>query len=321
MVAPNSQSISQVSPRRVSQLLNGELSQLERASSNGEFGVWGEVVSVDKDHRSVYCQLRDKEELAGLQVRLPLETTLAIGSYVRVVGRVEVSTDRANGTARLVLCGALDQTRSSNRLAELEASIARLRGEYTPRALPASSLKKIGVVSGSLSKARKDFASALGGVVAVSTTTARLSSPADIARAIEKAGQEDVDLLVVTRGGGDVMSLAVFDEPAVLEVLAHVSATVPVILAIGHASDEQKAARLVSHTSATPSAAGALVRRLFYKNRPSGGAKNNTDETAPSAIDDSQAVPNRTRVAWLRPASFLAIGFLLGLLAAYGVAR
>lgn len=325
MVTQDSPSISsQVSNRRVSQLLSGELVRLKQAGPKGEFGVWGEVVTATKDRRHVYCELRDGKELMSLRARLPLSTDLAIGSYVRVVGTIEVSIDSSKGTASLVLCGAVDRTRSSTRLKDLKAAIETLQGQYSPRLLPSLPFKKVGVVSGSQSKARNDFTSALDGAVAVSITTTRLPSPAEVAVAIETASHESIDLLVVTRGGGGAMDLAVFDEPAVLESLARASSVVPVVLAIGHACDRQKASQLVSHTSTTPTAAGLKVRQLFYANKApslSPKRKKTTEISPPGSAEEPVAEKEGkrqpSRKSWVWCALFLCIGFTLGVLTAY----
>jgi exodeoxyribonuclease VII large subunit len=86
------------------------------------------------------------------------------------------------------------------------------------------------------------------------------SAPADIARAILRLGAENLEVVAVVRGGGAAASLAAFDAEAVARAIARCS--VPVVMAVGHASD-RSVADLVAHTSVpTPTAAAAwLVER------------------------------------------------------------
>ena len=85
-------------------------------------------------------------------------------------------------------------------------------------------------------------------------------APAAIAAALRELPAAAVDVVVVARGGGAASELAVFDDPLVVAGIC--TCPIPVVVAVGHATDTTRADD-VAHTSvATPTAAaGWLVDR------------------------------------------------------------
>jgi exodeoxyribonuclease VII large subunit len=82
-------------------------------------------------------------------------------------------------------------------------------------------------------------------------------APAEIARAVNRLAGDDVDLIVITRGGGAVSELAAFDSEPVARAIA--LCPIPVVVAVGHSTDHTVADE-VAHTSlATPTAAAAWL--------------------------------------------------------------
>lgn len=80
---------------------------------------------------------------------------------------------------------------------------------------------------------------------------------AGLASAVSLAGGQDLDCLVLIRGGGSRTDLAVFDSRRLAEALA--SSPLPVITGLGHEIDES-VADLVAHTHAkTPTQAAQLL--------------------------------------------------------------
>ncbi|MFZ0215412.1 MAG: exodeoxyribonuclease VII large subunit [Candidatus Dormiibacterota bacterium] len=79
-----------------------------------------------------------------------------------------------------------------------------------------------------------------------------------IAERITAAAASGVDAVVVTRGGGDRLALAVFDAECVVRAIAE--APVPIITGIGHAADLTLADRAAWQHASTPTdAADAVV--------------------------------------------------------------
>ena len=90
-------------------------------------------------------------------------------------------------------------------------------------------------------------------VSAVEVAMGGPNAAAQIATAITRHGGREIDGLLVCRGGGAASDMAAFDSPEVAKAI--VQAHVPVIVAVGHATDSH-IADLVAHTSLpTPSAA------------------------------------------------------------------
>ena len=86
------------------------------------------------------------------------------------------------------------------------------------------------------------------------------AAAAAIAGALRELPAAAVDVVVVARGGGAASELAVFDDPLVIAGIC--TCPIPVIVAVGHATDTTRADD-VAHTSlATPTAAaGWLIDR------------------------------------------------------------
>lgn len=81
----------------------------------------------------------------------------------------------------------------------------------------------------------------------------------DIAAAISRHGRREVDGLLVCRGGGAPSDMAAFDSPEVAKAI--VQTNLPVIVAVGHATDSH-VADLVAHSSLpTPSAAAEWLNQ------------------------------------------------------------
>jgi hypothetical protein len=68
--------------------------------------------------------------------------------------------------------------------------------------------------------------------------------------------------MVVTRGGGDALSLDVFNSEAVLRAVHYAAKLTPVILAVAHAQDTFLAEQVCTKACATPSEAGRLILAL-----------------------------------------------------------
>lgn len=88
------------------------------------------------------------------------------------------------------------------------------------------------------------------------------SAPGEIAGALGRASRLDVDLIVVTRGGGSFEDLFTFSDERVVRAIA--SAKHPVLAAIGHSVDQQLADFAADLHAETPSDA---AERVGYETR------------------------------------------------------
>jgi exodeoxyribonuclease VII large subunit len=83
------------------------------------------------------------------------------------------------------------------------------------------------------------------------------NAPAEIVRAVARASREDVDAIVVTRGGGSFEDLFAFSDEGVVRAIAH--ARHPVVSAIGHTADQQLCDFAADVHVETPSAAAKTI--------------------------------------------------------------
>jgi exodeoxyribonuclease VII large subunit len=89
--------------------------------------------------------------------------------------------------------------------------------------------------------------------------------PLDVTKAIAKAIDLDVDVIVLSRGGGSAADLRWFDGEEI--ALAIANATVPVIAAIGHHDDNTVAEDVAFLREKTPTAAADRIIEIFRDTR------------------------------------------------------
>ena len=85
----------------------------------------------------------------------------------------------------------------------------------------------------------------------------------DILSAIESFEKKDIDLLVLTRGGGSLESLQAFNNERIVRKVASLS--FPVVTAIGHERDVPLVSLASDATCSTPTAAAKLVSSGWEK--------------------------------------------------------
>jgi exodeoxyribonuclease VII large subunit len=107
-------------------------------------------------------------------------------------------------------------------------------------------------------KRRLDHSGFAFDIVVRSVPVEGLAAPRAVKAALSTFGPEDVDVVVVVRGGGAKASLDVFDSAVVAHAIA--TAAVPVWTGIGHTGDRSVADEVAHRCFATPTAlAQALV--------------------------------------------------------------
>lgn len=135
---------------------------------------------------------------------------------------------------------------------ETEGLLDALRKRQVP-ALPT----RIGLITSRDSAAIGDFRSNLGKyglqVRLVHASVEGARAVPELLRALDILAQVDIDVLVITRGGGSMESLQAFNNEAILRKL--VGFKVPVIAGIGHERDETLATLVADIGVSTPTAA------------------------------------------------------------------
>jgi exodeoxyribonuclease VII large subunit len=240
---------------------------------NREYQVEGEISELSRNERWTYVYLTLKDPLDGSTLpvtlmrgtfdRLPVRPQ--VGARVLAVGKPRLNEQNA----RLSLyCRALEPVGDGALLAEIEARRARLAAdglfdERRKRPLPFWP-RTIGLISGRDAAASRDV---------VATTRQRF--PAARFTLVETAVQgpgaarqltvalrtldarEDVDVIVLTRGGGSLEDLLPFSDEALCRAIA--ALVTPVVSAVGHERDTPLCDLVADARASTPTAAARLL--------------------------------------------------------------
>ena len=235
--------------------------------------VEGEITELRRQPgwQSVFFTLKDPGDGACLPVTMPrgrfdaLRLDLADGDRVHVYGRPELY--EARGVLQL---RALSIERFG--LGELLAGLERLRrklsaeGLFDParkRPLPVFP-RRVALLTGNEAAAKRDFLTAVqarfsaANVLVAQTYVQGPQAAAAIGSALAVlAGQPDVDVVVLARGGGSFEDLLPFSDERVVRAVS--SCPVPVVSAVGHEQDTPLCDLAADARASTPTAAARLV--------------------------------------------------------------
>ncbi|MGE0702895.1 MAG: exodeoxyribonuclease VII large subunit [Vicinamibacterales bacterium] len=186
---------------------------------------------------------------------------------LRVIARGRVSVYEPKGEYQLV-CEHLEPQGFGARQLAFEQLRARLQAEglfdtSRKRALPALP-RRIGIVTSLDGAALHDIINILtrrygNPQIVIRPARVQGDNAADaISYGIDAIGRiDDVDVIIVGRGGGSIEDLWAFNEEAVARAIAR--SPVPVISAVGHETDVTIADFVADVRAATPSAAAEMV--------------------------------------------------------------
>jgi exodeoxyribonuclease VII large subunit len=261
--------------------------------------IWviGEIQNLSQRHLGVFFELAEQKDggrsasattavkatiwnstLAHLQAKFAqhkedLFALLADGMQTRVLCQVSLYKDR--GQISLVIMdidpaftkGALALAREAL-LKELRKNGLDQKNKQLPRPLFPF---RIGLISAEGSRAQSDFMDQLrtyhfpGEVVFCDARMQGEKTPSEVVAAIHTLLRAEVDLIVITRGGGSAADLRWFDDREV--ALAVANATIPVVAAIGHHDDVCVAEEIAFQREKTPTAAADFVIHCFQQTR------------------------------------------------------
>ncbi len=190
------------------------------------------------------------------------------GSLVAATGRLTSNLTYGPLQFTAVNVEVIDAESAATRsIAELRAAIRRDGLDQTNKNLPlpegARRLTVIAPIGGGAGGA--DFHNRLrsGGhewdLTTVGVAMGGENAAEQIGHAIIQHARTGCDAVVVCRGGGAPSDLAAFDAPAVAKAIAE--APVPVIVAVGHATDNHVADQVAHASLPTPSAAADWFNR------------------------------------------------------------
>jgi len=237
--------------------------------------VWveGEITELrhNRAWANVFLTLKDPKTGATLAVTIArriydrLELGLDEGESVHVAGRAELFEQkaelafRATTIERIGLGGHLLALEQLKRTLAREGLFAADRKRRLPR-VP----RAVGILTGADAAARGDLVSTIGArfpatkVVLVETRVQGRGAAAAIVAALgDLTRHPEVDVVVLSRGGGSFEDLLPFSDEAVVRAVA--ASPVPVVSAVGHEQDTPLCDLAADVRAATPTAAATLV--------------------------------------------------------------
>jgi exodeoxyribonuclease VII large subunit len=237
--------------------------------------VWveGEVTELRRHERwaTVFFTLKDPADGSCVGVTMArgrfdaLRLDLSDGERVHVFGRPELYEQRAEFKLRALTVERFGLGAHLASLERLKASLAAegLFADARKRALPFLP-RRIGIVTGNDAAAKRDVVTTIrarfppASVLVAETYVQGPRAAAEIVAAIGAlCEQPDVDVVVLTRGGGSFEDLLPFSDERVVRAVAE--CRVPVVSAVGHEQDTPLCDLAADVRASTPTAAGKLV--------------------------------------------------------------
>ncbi|HEY3550673.1 MAG TPA: exodeoxyribonuclease VII large subunit [Gaiellaceae bacterium] len=237
--------------------------------------VWveGETTELRRHERwaTVFFTLKDPADGSCVRVTMArgrfdaLRLDLADGERVHVFGRPELYEQRAEFKLRALTIERFGLGAHLASLERLKASLAAegLFADERKRPLPLLP-RRIGVVTGNDAAAKRDLVTTIrtrfppASVLVAETYVQGPRAAAEIVEAIGAlCAEPDVDVIVVTRGGGSFEDLLPFSDERVVRAVAE--CTVPLVSAVGHEQDTPLCDLAADVRASTPTAAGKLV--------------------------------------------------------------
>jgi len=237
--------------------------------------VWveGEVTELRRHERwqTVFFTLKDPTDGACLGVTIlrsrfdALRLDLVDGDRVHVLGRPELYEARGDFRLRAL---SIERFGIGDHLAALERLKQKLADEglfATERKRPLPRLpRRIGLVTGNDAAAKRDVTATITArfpaariVVAETYVQGPLAAPAMIDALRALCGVDELDVIVLARGGGSFEDLLPFSDERLLRAVAECS--VPVVSAVGHEQDTPLCDLAADVRASTPTAAAKLV--------------------------------------------------------------
>jgi exodeoxyribonuclease VII large subunit len=235
--------------------------------------VWveGEVTELRRNPRwqSVFFTLKDPNDGACLGVTIgrarfdALRLDLVDGERVHVFGRPELFEARGDFRLRAL---SLERFGLGDHLAALERLKKKLAAEgLFERKRPLPFLpRRIGLVTGKDAAAKQDLIATITArfpaarlVVAETYVQGPLAAASMIEALRAVSGAQEVDVIVLSRGGGGFEDLLPFSDERLLRAIA--VCPVPVVSAVGHEQDTPLCDLAADARASTPTAAARLV--------------------------------------------------------------
>src|SRR5436853_566506 len=235
--------------------------------------IWveGQVPELRRNARwqSVFFTLKDPSDGACVGVTIArsrfdaLRLDLADGERAHVFGRPELFEAKGDYRMRAL---SIERFGLGDHLAALERLKKKLAAEGVfERKRPLPFLpRRIGLVTGNDAAAKRDVLATITGrfpaariVVAETLVQGPLAANAMIEALRELAAAPEVDVVVLSRGGGSFEDLLPFSDERLVRAVA--ACPVPVVSAVGHEQDNPLCDFAADARASTPTAAARLV--------------------------------------------------------------
>jgi exodeoxyribonuclease VII large subunit len=237
--------------------------------------IWveGEVTEFRRQQgwQSVFFTLKDPTDGACLPVSMPrgrfdgLRLELSDGMQVHVFGRPELYETRGVFQLRALSIEPLGLGAILAGLERLKRKLAA-EGLFAPerkRPLPVLP-RRIGVLTGNEAAAKRDIVTAVrsrfpaASLLVAETYVQGQAAPAAIVATLQALAREpEVDVIVLTRGGGSFEDLLPFSDERVVRAVAECA--VPIVSAVGHEQDTPLCDHAADVRASTPTGAARLV--------------------------------------------------------------
>jgi exodeoxyribonuclease VII large subunit len=237
--------------------------------------VWveGEITELRRHERwaTVFFTLKDPADSSCVGVAMArgrfdaLRLDLADGERVHVFGRPELYEQRGEFKLRALTIERFGVGAHLASLERLKATLAAegLFADARKRPLPYLP-RRIGIVTGNDAAAKRDVVTTIcsrfppASVLVAETYVQGPRAAAEIVAAIGALCEHpEVDVVVLTRGGGSFEGLLPFSDERVVRAVAE--CPVPVVSAVGHEQDTPLCDLAADVRASTPTAAGKLV--------------------------------------------------------------
>lgn len=247
--------------------LNGQIKTFLETKFRGRIRVVGEVSNLKPSSRHMYFSLKDGDSLISVVLWATYRTAcpdIENGQKIIVEGYVSCYTKfgsyQLNGRS-IQLLGTGDLQQEYNKIrAQYEK-----RGYFDPsikKSLP-EEIRRVGVLTSLEGAALQDFLYVLkknrfyGTLYLKNCQVQGRDCPKTVSAGLELFDKLELDLIVVTRGGGALEDLFGFSNPLVVESIFHTKT--PVISAIGHEVDTMLSDLVADVRAPTPSIAGEII--------------------------------------------------------------
>ena len=237
--------------------------------------VWveGEVTELRRHERwaTAFFTLKDPADGSCVGVAMPrgrfdaLRLDLSDGERVHVFGRPELYEQRGEFKLRALTIERFGVGAHLASLERLKAALAAegLFADARKRPLPFLP-RRIGIVTGNDAAAKRDVVTTIrrrfppASLLVAETYVQGPRAAAEIVAAIGALCEHpDVEVVVLTRGGGSFEDLLPFSDERVVRAVA--DCPVPVVSAVGHEQDTPLCDLAADVRASTPTAAGKLV--------------------------------------------------------------